>query len=116
MPCPRSGASCLAASVLAAAPALAAARTPAIAPFFEPNAGQTDPRGRFLLRTAPGTFFFTGSGVALAPPSAPSLGLVFLGADPAARIEGAQPLPGTRRTTSRWTKRATPTWSGRRAR
>jgi hypothetical protein len=96
MACFRFRAACLATSILATAPALAAARTrPAITPFFEPNEGQADPRARFLLRTAPGTFFFAGSEVALAPPSAPPLRLVFVGADPAARIEGGQPLPGT---------------------
>lgn len=74
----------------------AAAPPPArVTPFFEPNAGQADPRARFLLRSGSEAFFFAASEVALVPSAAPPLRIVFLGSDPAARVEGTEPLPGT---------------------
>ena len=89
-------AACLAVAVLAASPALPFAPTqPAMAPFFEPNAGQADPRARFLMRTGQGAVFLGGSEVVLASTTAPPLRVRFLGADPDARVEGARPLPGT---------------------
>jgi hypothetical protein len=61
---------------------------------FEPNAGQTDSRVRFLLRARLGTFFFTPSEVVLAPSAsqdavaAAPLRVRFVDANPDPRIEG----------------------------
>jgi hypothetical protein len=82
-------------ALLAATPALAKAGPIQRTPFFEPNAGQTDARARFLLRTGEGTFFFTGSEVVLASSKASPLRLRFVGADPASSVDGAEPRPGT---------------------
>ena len=65
---------------------------------FEPNAGQTDPSVHYSLRTQLGTFFFTGSGMVLAPspqaaPDSAPLRMRFLGATPAP-VQGSAPLPG----------------------
>jgi hypothetical protein len=86
---------CLSASIIAASPALASAGSRQIACFFEPNAGQADARARFLMRTGTGTVFFTGSEVAVTAPDASPSRILFVGSDPAARIEDAEPRPGT---------------------
>jgi len=66
---------------------------------FEPNAGQTDPSVRFLLRTQLGTFFFTPSEVVLAPSQAAPgdipLRMRFLDANPNPRIRGSVPRSAT---------------------
>src|SRR5688500_10307409 len=87
---------CLSVSIVAGLPGLALAGSSRQMPrFFEPNAGQADARARFLMRGSAGTVFFTSSEVALTAPDASPLRVAFVGSDPAARIEGAQPRPGT---------------------
>ncbi len=87
---------CLSTSIVAAAPVLASAGGRREIPrFFEPNRGQADARARFLMRSGAGTVFFTGSEVAVTAPDASPLRVLFVGSDPAARIEGAEPRPGT---------------------
>ena len=65
---------------------------------FEPNQGQTDPRVNFLARGAGYGLFLTADQAVLAlhPPSrSPSVVRMQLaGADPAAAVTGASPLPG----------------------
>jgi len=67
---------------------------------FVPNIGQADPAVRFLARYAGGTFFFTPQEMALVFSREPSahenlaLKIRFVGASPAPRIEGLNPLPG----------------------
>lgn len=95
MTCSRVSSALALSALLVAAPALAKAGPIQAAPFFEPNAGQSEGPARFLLRTSPATFFFTGSEVVLASSTASPLRVRFLGADPASRIEGAEPRPGT---------------------
>src|SRR5688572_1062426 len=63
--------------------------------YFEANAGQTDASVRFLLRGQLGTFFFTPAEVVLASSTGAPLRVQFLGADPAVRVEGAEPRSGT---------------------
>jgi hypothetical protein len=82
-------------TLLVASPGRATARPLQAAPYFEPNAGQAGADARFLLRTNPGTFFFTDTEVVLAAPAAAPLRVRFLGADPAVRVDGAEPRPGT---------------------
>jgi hypothetical protein len=81
-------------AVLAATPALAQGRPLQAPPFFEPNAGQAEGPARFLLRTTPATFFFTGSEVVLASSTAAPLRVRFLGADPGSRLDGAETRRG----------------------
>jgi beta-propeller repeat-containing protein len=87
---------CLAASIAVTAPGLASAGGRREIPrFFEPNMGQADARARFLMRSGSGTVFFAGAEVAVTAPDASPLRVVFVGPDPAARVEAAQPRPGT---------------------
>ena len=74
--------------MLWAAPALAAQPRAALPAAFEPNAGQTDPSVRYLLRTQPGTFFFAPSEVVFAPSTsgASPVRVRFVGANPAPRF------------------------------
>ena len=85
----------LVALVVVAPPVRAAGPPIKATPYFEPNAGQAGADARFLLRTGTGTFFFTGSEVVMAAPTASPLRVRFLGADPAAALEGAEAQPGT---------------------
>jgi hypothetical protein len=78
---------------------------------FEPNAGQTDQRVRFMARASGGTLFFTPAEVVLTLPSVEPrfsarehdlaaerdtsvLRLQFVGANPSASIIGGDALPG----------------------
>src|SRR6186997_2933230 len=85
----------LVALVVVAPPVRAAGPPIKATPYFEPNAGQAGADARFLLRTGTGTFFFTGSEVVMAAPTASPLRVRFLGADPAAALQGAEAQPGT---------------------
>src|SRR5438309_1904707 len=60
---------------------------------FEANAGQTDPRVKFLARGAGYTVFFTGTEVTLALPSS-TLRMRLSEADSAAQTTGLDPLEG----------------------
>lgn len=82
-------------AALIAGPALASTRPFQTTPYFEPNAGQAEGATRFLLRTGPGTFFFTGSEVVLASSTTSPLRVRFLGADPGSRVDAAERGPGT---------------------
>ena len=82
-------------TALIAGPAIAATPPFQRTPYFEPNAGQAGSAAHFLLRTGPGTFFFTGSEVVLASSTASPLRVRFLGADPGSRVDAAERAPGT---------------------
>ena len=88
-----------AALALGLLPGTAAAEGGRIPAAFEPNAGQTDASVRYSLRTQLGTFFFTPSGMVLAPspqaaPDGAPLRMRFLGANPAPPVQGSGPRPG----------------------
>jgi hypothetical protein len=85
--------------ILGMVPALAAAEPRRLPAAFEPNAGQTDPSVRYSLRTSLGTYFFTSSGMVLAPSTQAAtdgapLRLRFVGADPATPVQGGAALSG----------------------
>jgi uncharacterized protein (TIGR03437 family) len=62
---------------------------------FEANEGQADSRVKFLSRGCGYEVFLTSEGALLAPGSGKSMfGLRLVGADPRARIDGLDPLPG----------------------